>query len=165
MVSSLVFVSSHRGLAAFFIRQQRSNGGVFSPFQHPSLCADTNCRLRFFWGGGGELHGGDPEASTQAHWPPRLISLSLHWILMWGWIPVRVARHVAVGRHVYSFGRDRDVPYWGNGRGARGEGHGTRYRIGLVRVAALLEQLLELWPLILEPNLYLQEERRGGACS
>lgn len=57
---------------------------------------------------------------------------------------MRVAGHVAVGRHVYSFGRGRDVPYWRDGRGARGEGHGARYRVGLVRVAALLQQLLEL---------------------
>lgn len=57
---------------------------------------------------------------------------------------MRVAGHVAVGRHVYSFGRGRDVPDRRDGRGARGEGHGARHRVALVRVAALLEQLLEL---------------------
>jgi len=57
---------------------------------------------------------------------------------------VRVAGHVAVGRHVYSFGRGRHVPYRRDGRGARGEGHGGRHRVVLVRVDARLEQLLEL---------------------
>ncbi len=57
---------------------------------------------------------------------------------------MRVAGHVAVGGHVYSFGRGRDVPYRRDGRGARGEGHGARYWVALVRVAALLQQLLEL---------------------
>lgn len=57
---------------------------------------------------------------------------------------MRVAGHVAVGRHVYSFGRRRDVPYWRDGRRARGEGHGARDRVALVRVVALLQQLLEL---------------------
>lgn len=57
---------------------------------------------------------------------------------------MRVAGHVAVGRHVYSFGRGRDVPYWRDGWGARGEGHGARNRVALVRVAALLQELLEL---------------------
>lgn len=57
---------------------------------------------------------------------------------------MRVAGHIAVGRHVYSFGRGRDVPYWRDGRGARGERHGDRDGVALVRVAALLEQLLEL---------------------
>lgn len=55
-----------------------------------------------------------------------------------------VAGHVAVARHVYSFGRGRDVPYWRNGRGARGERHRAGYGVALVRVAALLQQLLEL---------------------
>lgn len=57
---------------------------------------------------------------------------------------MRVAGHVAVGRHVYSFGRGRDVPDWRDGRGAWGKGHGARDRVVLVWVAALLEQLLEL---------------------
>lgn len=57
---------------------------------------------------------------------------------------MRVAGHVAVGRHVYSFGRSRDVPDWRDGWGAWGEGHGARDRVILVWVAALLEQLLEL---------------------
>lgn len=63
---------------------------------------------------------------------------------MRGGIPVRVAGHVAVGRHVYSFGRGRDVPYRWDGRGARGEGHGARDWVAVVRVAALLQELLEL---------------------
>lgn len=33
----------------------------------------------------------------------QLRSLSLHCLLMWGGIPVRITGHVAVGRHVYSF--------------------------------------------------------------
>lgn len=57
---------------------------------------------------------------------------------------MRVAGHVAVGRHVYSFGRGRHVPDWRDGRRARGQGHGALDRVALVRVAALLEQLLEL---------------------
>lgn len=57
---------------------------------------------------------------------------------------MRVAGHVAVGRHVYSFGRGRDVPYRRDGRGARGEGHGARDWVAVVRVAALLQELLEL---------------------
>lgn len=57
---------------------------------------------------------------------------------------MRVAGHVAVGRHVYSFGSGRDVPYWRDGRGARGEGHGARHRVTFVRVATLLQKLLEL---------------------
>lgn len=57
---------------------------------------------------------------------------------------MRVAGHVAVGRHVYSFGRGRDVPDRRDGRGARGQRHGARDGVGLVHVAALLEQLLEL---------------------
>ena len=100
---------------------------------------------------------------TLLHASSSVLSLSLHWILMWGGIPVRVAGHVAVGRHVYTFGRGRDVPDWRDGRGARGEGHGDRDGVVLVRVAALLEQLLELWPLILEPDLYLWGEGREGS--
>lgn len=57
---------------------------------------------------------------------------------------MRVAGHVAVGRHVYSFGRGRDVPDWRDGWGAGGQGHGARHRVAFMRVAALLEQLLEL---------------------
>lgn len=57
---------------------------------------------------------------------------------------MRVARHIAVGRHVYSFGRGRDVPDGRDGRGARGQRHGARYGVALVRVAALFQELLEL---------------------
>lgn len=68
---------------------------------------------------------------------------------------MRVPGHVAVGRHVYSFGRGRDVPDGRDGRGARRQGHGARNRVAVVRVAALLQELLELRPLVLEPYLYL----------
>lgn len=51
---------------------------------------------------------------------------------------MRVAGHVAVGRHVYSFGRGRDVPNWGDCRGARGQRHGALDGVTLVGVAALL---------------------------
>lgn len=57
---------------------------------------------------------------------------------------MRVAGHVAVGRHVYSFGSGRHVPDWRDARGARGKGHGSRDRFALVWVTALLQQLLEL---------------------
>lgn len=57
---------------------------------------------------------------------------------------MRVAGHVAVGRHVYSFGRGRDVPYGRDGWRARRQRHGARHGVALVRVASLLEQLLEL---------------------
>lgn len=55
-----------------------------------------------------------------------------------------VAGHVAVGRHAYSFGRGRHVPDRRDGRGARREGHGARDWVAVVRVAALLQELLEL---------------------
>lgn len=55
-----------------------------------------------------------------------------------------VAGHVAVGRHAHSFGRGRHVPDRRDGRGARREGHGARDRVAVVRVAALLQELLEL---------------------
>ena len=70
---------------------------------------------------------------------PWSIYLSLHWILVRGRVPVRIARHVAVGRHVYSFGGPRDVPYRRDGRGARREGDGSRHGVALVRVATLLQ--------------------------
>lgn len=57
---------------------------------------------------------------------------------------MRVAGHVAVGRHVYSFGCGRHVPDWGDARRARGQGQGARDGFALVRVTALLQQLLEL---------------------
>lgn len=57
---------------------------------------------------------------------------------------MRVSGHVAVSRHVYSFGRGRDVPNWWDGRGPGREGHGARDRVAVVRVTALLQELLEL---------------------
>lgn len=81
---------------------------------------------------------------------------------MRGRVPVRVAGHVAVGRHVYSFGGRRDVPYRRDGRGARREGEGTRHGVTLVRVATLLQQFLELRPFILKPNLHLNQKTRNA---
>lgn len=57
---------------------------------------------------------------------------------------MRIAGHVAVSRHVYSFGSGRDVPYWRDSRRARGEGHGAWNRVAVMRVAPLLQELLEL---------------------
>lgn len=73
---------------------------------------------------------------------------------------MRVPGHVAVGWHVHSFGRGRDVPYWRDGRGPRGEGHGARHWVTVVGVATLLEKLLKFGPLVLEPNLYLWRVHR-----
>lgn len=62
------FVSSRRGLAACYPSAERHRRGfytcvllLFFSTSSPasSLCADTNCRLRW------KLHGGDPEASRQ----------------------------------------------------------------------------------------------------
>lgn len=86
------------------------------------------------------------------------LSLSLHGVLVRGRVPVWVARHVAVGWH--GFWRGRHVPDGRDGGRARGQGHGARDRLTLVRVAALLQQLLKLWPLILEPDLYLEPRRK-----
>lgn len=70
--------------------------------------------------------------------PPMICSLSLHRVLMrWG-VPVWVAGHVTVGRHVHSLGRRRHVPYGRDGRRARGQSDGTRQRVTLVRITALL---------------------------
>lgn len=98
------------------------------------------------------------EGQRRAHGPipPVTRSLSLHRVLMrWG-VPVWVAGHVAVGRHVHSLGRRGHVPYGRDGRRARGQSDGTRQRVTLVGITALLQQLLELRPFVLEPDFYLK---------
>ena len=106
-----LFVSSHRGLAVVYPSAERREAEeLLSPPQHPVSALTQNVGYVGRWSGGLE----------SARWAAGLASLSLHRILMWGGIPVRVPGHVAVGRHVYSFGRGRDVPYWRDGRGARG---------------------------------------------
>lgn len=169
MVSSLVcvIIITHRGLAVSHpsAKEWKREGGFFSllllllpaPLQHPVS------ELTQIVG-----YVGNCIAEIRRPLQDRLpdldfvVSLSLHWVLMWGGIPVRVARHVAVGRHVYSFGWGRHVPDWGDARRARGQGHGARDGLALVRVTALLQQLLELWPFILKPNFYLRERTRGA---
>lgn len=88
--------------------------------------------------------------------PPMIRSLSLHRVLMrWG-VPVWVAGHVAVGRHVHSLGRRGHVPYGRDGRRARGQSDGARQRVTLMGITALLQQLLKLRPFVLEPDFYLK---------
>lgn len=87
---------------------------------------------------------------------PAIRSLSLHRVLMrWG-VPVWIAGHVAVGRHVHSLGRRGHVPYGRDGWRARGESYGSRQWVTLVGITALLQQLLKLRPFILEPDFYLK---------
>lgn len=162
-VSPLVCVIPPRLGWVFFFQFHPPAEGPCLPCPASRRCADTNCRLR--WKVSAWRRSGGPEACSLLTAPLFLASLSLHWILMWGGIPVRVSGHVAVGRHVYSFGRGRDVPYWRDGRGARGQGHGPRDGVGVVWVVALLQQLLELRPLILEPNLNLRERKIPFECN
>ena len=71
-----------------------------------------------------------------------------------------IAGHVAVGGHVDPLGRRRNVPDGRQRRGARGQRGGAGQRVALVGVAALLQQLLKLGALVLEPDLHLQA--KGG---
>lgn len=69
---------------------------------------------------------------------PMIRSLSLHRVLMRRGVPVWVAGHVAVGRHVHSLGRRWHVPYGRDGWRARGQSDGARQRVTLVGITALL---------------------------
>ena len=81
---------------------------------------------------------------------------SLHRVLVWGGVPVRVAWHVAVGGHTDALGRGGNVPHRRHRRRARRQGRGARERVALVRVTALLQQFLELRAFVLKPYLHLE---------
>lgn len=130
------------------------------PFAKESRCSNgTTLLSRGWWKSIVQVKLWRFESLESGLGPPRpLRSLSLHCLLMWGGVPVRIPGHVAVGRHVNSFAGRWHVPYWRNCWRAGRQADGTRHsRVALVRVATCLQQLLELWPFILEPYLYLHK--------
>lgn len=97
---------------------------------------------------------------------------SLHRVLVWRGVPMRVAWHVAVGGHTDALGRGGNVPHRRQRWGARRQGRGARERVALVRVTALLQQFLKLRAFVLKPYLHLErnvaaivrpEKHRTGA--
>lgn len=88
---------------------------------------DDNVRLERTWivyQSAGELGEDRMWTSRPLAWN-RIGNLSLHGVLMRRGVPVWVAGHVAVSRHVYSFRGGWDVPDWRNGWRARWQSDGA----------------------------------------